>query len=86
MEGCWPGSPKQFNHVFSEQLFRLWDSVRKHMPGTSETAFLRSLGNISSERGRVCKYNLTPVRGLKLNNLKNYLQYTTYSLVYFVLH
>lgn len=55
MEGYWPGSPKQFNHVFSEELFRLWDSVRKHMPGTSETAFLRSVGNISSERGRVCK-------------------------------
>ena len=23
MEGYWPGSPKQFNHVFSEELFRL---------------------------------------------------------------
>jgi hypothetical protein len=53
MEGYWPGSPKQISHVFSEELFRLWDSVRKHMPGTSETAFLRAVGDISSERGRV---------------------------------
>ncbi len=56
MEGYWPGSPKQFYHVFSEYLFKLWDSAKKHMPGTSETAFLKSLGNLSSERGRVCKY------------------------------
>lgn len=53
-EGYWPGNPKQLNHVFSQDVFRLWDYVRKHMPGTSETAFLRSLGNISSEKGRVC--------------------------------
>ena len=25
------------------------------MPGTSETAFIKSLGSISSEKGRVCK-------------------------------
>ena len=53
MEGYWPGSPKQFNHVFSEHFL---EYVKKHMPGTSETAFLKSLGNLSSERGRVCKY------------------------------
>ena len=53
-EGYWPGSPTTFNHAFSEDVFRLWDSVRKHMPGTSETAFLRSLGDLSRKRGRVC--------------------------------
>ena len=54
-ESYWPGNPKHFNHVFSHDLFRLWDSVRKHMPGTSETAFItESLGNLSSNNGRVC--------------------------------
>jgi hypothetical protein len=57
-EGYWPGSPNQFNQVFSDDLFRLWDSVRKHMPGTSESAFIRSLGTISSEKGRVCFFEL----------------------------
>lgn len=52
-EGYWPGSPANLNYVFSEDVFRLWDSIRKHMPGTSEAAFIKSLGCISSEKGRV---------------------------------
>ncbi|XP_028417750.1 uncharacterized protein LOC114542274 [Dendronephthya gigantea] len=58
-EGYWPGNPKHFNHVFSQDLFRLWDSVRKHMPGTSESAFIRSLGNLSSNNGRSSTINVT---------------------------
>ena len=57
-EGYWPGSPKQFNHIFSEDLFHLWDSVRKHMPGTSKSTFIRSLRTISSKNGRVCFFEL----------------------------
>ena len=52
-EGYWPGGPKNFNYVFCEDVFRVWDSLRKYMPGTSETAFLKSLASISSEKGRV---------------------------------
>lgn len=52
-EGYWPGGPKNFNYVFCENVFRVWDSLRKYMPGTSETAFLKSLASISSVKGRV---------------------------------
>ena len=52
-EGYWPGSPKNLNYVFSAGVFKLWDSIRKQMPGTSEAAFLKSIGSISSEKGRV---------------------------------
>jgi hypothetical protein len=52
-EGYWPGGPKNFKYVFCEDVFRVWDSLRKFMPGTSETAFLKSLASISSEKGRV---------------------------------
>jgi hypothetical protein len=56
-EGYWPGGPKNLNYVFCEDVFRLWDSFRKHMPGTSETAFIRSLASISSAKGRVSRMN-----------------------------
>jgi hypothetical protein len=42
-EGYWPGGPKNLNYIFCEDVFRVWDSLRKYMPGTSETAFLKSL-------------------------------------------
>ncbi|XP_028415546.1 uncharacterized protein LOC114538616 isoform X3 [Dendronephthya gigantea] len=51
-EGYWPGGPKNLNYIFCEDVFRVWDSLRKYMPGTSETAFRRSLASISSEKGR----------------------------------
>ncbi|XP_015750745.1 PREDICTED: uncharacterized protein LOC107330695 [Acropora digitifera] len=34
--GYWPGSPSETSYVFDQQLFRLWDSLQKRMPGTSE--------------------------------------------------
>ena len=33
-EGYWPGGPKNFNYVFCENVFRVWDSLHKYMPGT----------------------------------------------------
>ena len=79
-EGYWPGSPTQLNHVFSEDVFKLWDSVRKNMPGTSETAFLRSLGILSSDKGRVCR----TVMFIKYINFLKYIN--SYYLSYIRVH
>lgn len=51
--GWWPGSPENFHYIFSQDVFNLWDAFRKRMPGSSQSAFVRSLEDISSSRGRV---------------------------------
>ncbi|XP_046863236.1 uncharacterized protein LOC124456981 [Xenia sp. Carnegie-2017] len=50
--GWWPGSPENFHYIFSQDVFNLWDAFRKRMPGSSQSAFVRSLEDISSSRGR----------------------------------
>ena len=61
--GYWPGSPTDTSYVFDQQLFYLWDSLQKRMPGTSETSFVRALEDVSVLKGRVSfkhvKINLT---------------------------
>jgi hypothetical protein len=52
--GYWPGSPNDSSYLFHQDLFFLWDSLQKRMPGTSEAAFVRGLEDISSLKGRVC--------------------------------
>lgn len=51
--GYWPGSPKDCSYLFHQDLFRQWDFLQKRLPGTSEVAFLKSLGDFSQSRGRV---------------------------------
>ena len=51
--GYWPGSPTDTSYVFDQQLFYLWDSLQKRMPGTSETSFVRALEDVSVLKGRV---------------------------------
>ena len=49
----WPGSLKRLSYFIKEEVFELWDSLRKRMPGTSEKSFLDMLNDISSLHGRV---------------------------------
>ena len=56
--GFWPGSPTDTSYVFDQQLFRLWDSIQKRMPGTSESSFIRALEDVSVMKGRVCWLSL----------------------------
>ena len=51
--GYWPGSPTQVNCMIDQTVFRLWDSFRKRMPGSSEKSFMMSLSDISLMIGRV---------------------------------
>ena len=51
--GYWPGSPTDTSYVFDQQLFYLWDSLQKRMPGTSETSFVKALEDVSVLKGRV---------------------------------
>ena len=63
--GYWPGSPADTSYVFDQQLFQLWESLQKRMPGTSETSFIRALEDVSAMRGRVL---LIPSCSLFINN------------------
>lgn len=51
--GYWPASPTDTSYVFDQQLFQLWYSLQKRMPGTSESSFIRALEDISAINGRV---------------------------------
>lgn len=46
-------SPVNVLYLFTNDVFQLWDVFRKNMPGSSETAFLKSLDQVSHEFGRV---------------------------------
>lgn len=50
--GYWPGSVLSINYLIKEEVFILWDTFRKRMPGSSERAFLMSLNDISNDNGR----------------------------------
>eukprot|EP00794_Sanderia_malayensis_P004099 gene4099-4655_t len=50
----WPGSPESGAYFFDQEVFSLWNSFSKRMPGSSENAFIMSLNDISVEKGR-CK-------------------------------
>ena len=52
-EGYLPGSPCQVNYLFDQEEFRVWESFRMRMPGSSESAFIKALEDISSAKGRV---------------------------------
>eukprot|EP00794_Sanderia_malayensis_P005818 gene5818-6514_t len=57
--GYWPGSMGNISYIFDEQLFIFWDKLKSFMPGTSESAFLRSLEDISMDRNRQGTVNKT---------------------------
>ena len=51
--GYWFASPENFFYLFSNEVFEVWDSFRKNMPGSSEMAFLKSLDQFTENYGRV---------------------------------
>jgi hypothetical protein len=51
--GYWPGSPCQVKYLFDQEVFRVWETFRMRMPGSSESAFIKTLEDISSFKGRV---------------------------------
>ena len=53
--GYWPANPRSLNILFSQNLFVLWDSMQKRMPGCSESSFIRALEAFSHSKGRVCR-------------------------------
>ena len=53
--GFWPGSLTHINYIIKEDVFSIWDSFRKRMPGSSERSFLMSLNDMAAENGRVSK-------------------------------
>eukprot|EP00794_Sanderia_malayensis_P000978 gene978-293_t len=48
----WPGSMGNVSYIFDEELLAFWDKLKSFMPGASESAFLRSLEDLSKERNR----------------------------------
>ncbi|PFX21550.1 hypothetical protein AWC38_SpisGene13955 [Stylophora pistillata] len=57
--GYWPGSPRDTNYVFCQQLFHLWDAFQKRVLGTSESSFIRALEDTSVMKGRAPTINHT---------------------------
>lgn len=52
--GYWPGSPTDScSYLFDQTLFLQWSALQKRMPGTSETAFIKALEDVSAAKGRV---------------------------------
>ena len=51
--GYWPGSPTNSSYFFDYDVFHFWDTVQKNMPGSSCSAFVKTLAQISEKKGRV---------------------------------
>lgn len=50
--GFWSTSPKKYYTLITSNVLQMWDNLRKHMPGTSEKAFLDSLNDLTLINGR----------------------------------
>lgn len=51
--GYWPGSPTNASYFFDYAVFQFWDIMQKNMPGSSSSAFVKTLAQISEKKGRV---------------------------------
>lgn len=49
----WPGSPTNASYFFDYDVFHFWDTMQKNMPGSSCSAFVKTLAQISEKKGRV---------------------------------
>jgi hypothetical protein len=47
------------NTFYDQKLFFLWDAFRKQMPGSSQTAFISSLEDLSRSNNSVIFYYCT---------------------------
>lgn len=50
----WPGSVVNINYLVQEDVFVIWDAIRKRIPGSCQR-FRVSLNDVAYERGRVRK-------------------------------
>lgn len=50
--GYWPGSPTNAPYLFYYDVFHLWDTMQKNMPGSSCSAYVKTLAQISDKKGR----------------------------------
>ncbi|XP_028390710.1 uncharacterized protein LOC114515619 [Dendronephthya gigantea] len=60
--GYWPGSPCQVNYLFDQEVFRVWETFKMRMPGSSESAFIKALEDISAVKGRTGIINASTFR------------------------
>lgn len=51
--GYWPGSPTNAPYLFYYDVFHLWDTMQKNMPGSSCSAYVKTMAQISEKKGRV---------------------------------
>ena len=51
--GFRPSSPVTFSYLVRQEVLHFWDELRKHAPGTSESAFLEVLNTLTVFHGRV---------------------------------
>lgn len=51
--GYWPASPTNASYFFDYAVFQFWDIMQKNMPGSSSSAFVKTLAQISEKKGRV---------------------------------
>ena len=51
--GFWPSNCDSIYYLFSVDLFVLWDSLRKRLPGSSSRGFIKSLEDLSTAHRRV---------------------------------
>ena len=49
----WPGNITNCAYLFHQNVFRMWDSFSKRMPGSSEQGFISSLSDLSVQKKRV---------------------------------
>lgn len=56
-EGYWPGSTTgRSPYMFDQDVFRFFSMLRLYSPGLSYSAFIKTLEQMSLEKGRVYKY------------------------------
>ena len=51
--GYWPGSPTNASYFFDYDVLYFWDTMQKNMPGSSSSAFAKTLAQVSEKKGRV---------------------------------
>lgn len=51
--GYWPGNSTNASYFFDHAVFQFWDIMQKNMPGSSSSAFVKTLAQISEKKGRV---------------------------------
>jgi len=73
----WPGSSDRPCYVFDQQLFLFYDLLQKNNPGISEYGFIKTIEQVSEQKGRVCDATWI-LYIIECSNLSFYLSYYVY--------